>query len=85
MTGGENRKGSLAATGYSETAQRTGTKSCLEPISQSIQKTVEDRSRIGVFHCQYHVKNAVRTYLEPIRNRMEKTIEVYLPNLRCLK
>jgi len=40
-----------------------------------IAKNIEDRSRIGEKHNQNHVENVERTYLERIRNRMQKPIE----------
>ena len=68
MMGGEIQRSSLNHDmGYSEKAQRTGTKSYLEPISGSLQKPIEglpslikkteDRVAIGEKHNQKHVEN----------------------------
>ena len=77
MVGGEIQRSSLTHdTGYSEKAQCTGNKSSyLEPNSGSLQKIVEDRSRIAGFLSQYMLENAVRTYLKRIRKTMQKPIE----------
>ena len=84
--GGESQRRSLTYdTGYSETAQFTGTPSYLEPNSGSLHvptegvyrvtEKIEDRSAIGEKHNQNNVKNTARVYLERIRNRMQKPIE----------
>ena len=49
--------------------------SYLEPISGSLQKSIEGSIGIGVFRCQNHIEKAARVYLERIRNRMHKPIE----------
>ena len=83
---GEIQRGGLTRnTGYSATAHCTGTRSYLEPISQSLHVPIEgvyrvaekreDRSAIGGKHNQNYVENAARTYLERIRNGMQKPIE----------
>ena len=41
----------------------------------AMHRTIEGRSRIGVFFGQWHVENAARIYLERIRNSMQKPIE----------
>jgi len=74
--GGECQRGkAVSSTGYSATAQCTGKPSYLKPNSQSMQKSIERVYRIGDSHSQKHVKNAPRTYLERIRNTMQKPIE----------
>ena len=47
------------------------------PIEGSTRtaKKIEDRSRIGGKRNQNHFEKEVRTYLERIRNRMQKPIE----------
>ena len=57
-------------------------KSYLEPISGSMQKTIEGRVAIGEKHNQNHVGKAARTYLERIRNRMHEPIEGLLAQRR---
>ena len=82
--GGENQRGSLNDTsGYSKKAQCTGVPSYLDPISGSLHvpiegvypKKIEDRVAIGEKTAQNHVENTARTYLERIRNTMQKPIE----------
>jgi membrane-bound lytic murein transglycosylase MltF len=84
--GGEIQRGSLTHdTGYSTKAQCTGKQSYLEPNSGSlhvpiegvyrITEKTEDRVTIEEKHNQNHAENAARTYLERIRNRMQKPIE----------
>jgi len=84
--GGEIQRSSLNHdTGYSTTAQCTGKRSYLEPNSQSlhvpiegvyrITEKTEDRVAIGEKTAQNHVENTARTYLERIRNTMQKPIE----------
>jgi len=84
MLGGENQQSSLNfSSGYSKSAQCIGKSRYLEPNSQSMQKTVEgvypkkieDRVAIGEKTAQNHVENTARTYLERIRNTMQKPIE----------
>ncbi len=75
--GGERHRSSLNHnTGYSAKAQRNGTQSCLEPNSQSLQKTVGEGGRIGAFSPQNHVEKdaKTRTYLEPNRDSMHEPI-----------
>jgi hypothetical protein len=56
--GGESQKASLnQVTGYSTYAQFTGNPAYLEPNSQSMQKPVEGRSRIGCRINQNHDEN----------------------------
>ena len=97
MMGGENQRGSLTSFGaISAKAQCTGKpRSYLKPISQSMHvpiegvypaaEKIEDRSRIGEKQRQNHAENAARTYLERIRNRMQKPVEgllrAFLPRL----
>ena len=65
--GGEKQRSSLTHdTGYSEKAHCTGKPSYLELKGQSLQKIVEDRSRIAGFLSQYMLENAVRTMQEPV-------------------
>ena len=84
--GGESQRSSLTYdTGYSETPQFTGTPSYLEPISGSLHVPIEvvyratekteDRVAIGEKRNQNHAENTARTYLERIRNSMQKPIE----------
>ena len=84
--GGEIQRGSLTHdTGYSAKAQCIGKPSYLEPNSGSMHvpiegvyrttEKIEDRVAIGEKTAQNHVENAARTYLERIRNRMQKPIE----------
>jgi hypothetical protein len=53
----------------------------MEGVYRTAEK-IEGRSRIGEKSGQNHVKNreAARTYLEPIRNGMQKPIEGLLAN-----
>ena len=67
----------------------------LAPISGSMHvsiegvygttEKIEDRSRIGETTLQNHVENAVRTYLDRIRNRMQKPIEGLLTSVDLCK
>jgi hypothetical protein len=76
MLGGEVQRGnSNIFSGYSETAQRIGKPSYLEPNSQSNAEKIGDRVAIGEKHNQNHVEKALRTYLDRIRNRMQKPVE----------
>src|SRR4030067_3603886 len=91
--GGENQRGSSCQfSGYYSKAQCIGKPpSYLEPISGSmhvpiegvyrITEKIEDRVAIGEKTTQNHVENTARTYLERIRNRMQKPIEGLL--VRC--
>ena len=47
----------------------------LEPDRNNMQKSIEDRSRIGVFRGQWHVGKAARAYLVRISNTMQKPVE----------
>jgi hypothetical protein len=84
--GGEKQRGSLnGKSGYSVKAHCIGKQSYLEPISGSLHVPIEgvyratekteDRVTIGEKRNQNHVENTARTYLERIRNRMQKPIE----------
>ena len=76
VMGGENQQPSLnQSTGYSETAKCAGKPSYLEPISGSLQKSIEGVYRIGVFRCQWHVGKATRIYLDRIRDSLQKPLE----------
>ena len=86
MLGGENQRSKLfLIRANSAKAHCTGKPPYLEPISQSmhvpvegvycIAEKIEDRSRIGEKHSQNHVEKQRRTYLERIRNRMQKPVE----------
>jgi hypothetical protein len=84
--GGENQQDSLNRfSGYSKSAHCIGMPSYLEPNSGSMHVPIEgvyratekteDRVAIGEKHNQNHAENTAQTYLEPIRNRMQKPIE----------
>jgi hypothetical protein len=87
VIGGENQRSSLKfSSGYSTKAQRKGKlRSYLEPNSGSLHVPIEgvypaavkieDRVAIEEEHNQNHDENALRVYLERIRNRMHKPIE----------
>ena len=91
--GGESQRGkAVSSPGYSEEAHCTGkTPSYLEPISQSMHRTIEegvcprkieDRSRIGAFRSQWHVEKPRQAYLQPISGSMLKPIEGLLAQYR---
>jgi len=85
--GGEKQRGSSCQfSGYYTKAQCTGKPpSYLEPNSQSMHRTIEgdypaaekieDRVTIGEKSNQNHVEKPRRTYLDRIRNSMQKPIE----------
>ena len=86
VLGGDFQRGSLNyIVGYSATAQCTGKGSYLEPNSGSLHvpiegvyrtaEKIEDRVAIGGKHNQNYVEKEARTYLEHIRNTMQKPIE----------
>ena len=91
--GGESRSSLIHDRGYSDKAQCIGNpRSYLEPNSGSLHvpieeahrasEKIEERGAIGEKHNQNHVEKAARTYLEPIRNRMQKPIECLLAQLQ---
>ena len=83
VSGGKRQRSSVvSSSGFSESPLHWKS-SYLEPISGSLQKSIEGVYRIGVFRCQWHVGNARRVYLERIRNRMQKPVEG-LSSLHCL-
>ena len=47
----------------------------IEGVYFAIAEKIEDRVAIGEKHNQNHIENAARTYLERIRNTMQKPIE----------
>ena len=76
MMGGEIQRSSLTHdTGYSETAQCTGTPSYLEPNSQSMLKTIEGLSLLVFLAVNSMLEKQRRNYLDHIRNRMQKPVE----------
>ena len=83
--GGESQQGSLSyVLGYSVNAHCIGNpqRAYLEPISQSLQKTIEGTTRIGAFSGQRHVEKPRRAYLEPIRDSLQIPIEGLLRKLK---
>ena len=75
MLGGESQQGRLShVSGCSVRTHCIGKRSYLEPISQSLQKTIERTTRIRAFSRQTHVGKPIPVYLEPIRNRMQTPI-----------
>jgi hypothetical protein len=90
--GGERQRGkAVSRPGYSEKAQCTGMPSYLEPISQSMHRTIEegvcpkkieDRSHIDAFRSQWHVEKPRQAYLQPISGPMQKPIEGLLAQYR---
>jgi hypothetical protein len=68
LWGGEVERGCLREfSGYSETAQRIGKPSYLEPISQSLQK----RQSIGHVLERKQRKTMLKTHYEPIWSVLE--------------
>jgi hypothetical protein len=83
---GEIQRGTLIHdTGYFETAHCIGKPAYLKPNSGSMHVPIEGRIAIEEKHNQKHVENAARTYLERIRNTMQKPIEGILTKLHCSK
>jgi hypothetical protein len=74
VLGGENQQDVLNGfSGYSETAQCTGKRSYLEPISQSLLKSIEGVYALVLFATNGMLKTHV--YLDRIRNTMQKPVE----------